>query len=113
MKSLTSYTIGFLLSVILTLMTYIVVTQHLLPNFANVIIMVFAAIQMVIQMVFFLHVTEGKKPRWNLVAFFFMFVMLLILVVASLWIMYSLKYNMVMTPKQMNQYMLEQNKEGF
>jgi len=113
MKSLTTYTIGFLLSVILTFLTYIVVTQHLLPDFASVIIMVFAAAQMIVQMIFFLHVAHGSKPRWPLVAFFFMLVMLLVIVIASLWIMYSLKYNMVMTPEQMNQYMLEQNKKGF
>ena len=39
--------------------------------------------------------------------------MLLIIVVGSLWIMANMNYNMHMSPEQIKDYMIEQNKKGF
>lgn len=94
-------------------MAYVVVVYGILPDYAKLLVMALAAAQMVIQLVFFLHLGNESSPKWNLAAFAFMLLMLGILVIGSLWIMNNLNYNMMMSPQEMNQYMLEQNKKGF
>jgi cytochrome o ubiquinol oxidase operon protein cyoD len=94
--SLSSYILGFILSIIMTIIPYYVVVNH---SFSNVIIYVvisiFAILQLLIQLVFFLHLGSESKPRWNLTVFLFILLIVGILVVGSLWIMYNLDYNMM------------------
>ena len=109
-----TYTIGFVLSVGLTLLAYIlVINGNLSTQLITFIIMGLAAIQLVVQLVFFLHLGRESKPRWNITAFAFMVIMLLIIVIGSLWIMNNLNYNMMMSPQEMNDYMFDQAKKGF
>ena len=56
-----------------------------------------AVVQLVVQLVFFLHLGRERQPRWNLLAFAFMAIVLLILVLGSLWIMNNLNYHMTQT----------------
>lgn len=94
--TLKSYIIGFLLSLILTIIPFVVVTQHLFTN--NVIaitITIAAVLQLFVQLVFFLHLSTESKPRWNSIAFAFTTLIVAILVIGSLWIMYNLNYNMM------------------
>lgn len=112
--SIKSYTIGFVISIVLTLTAYIVVTNHWFSKQIIIYsIMGLAAVQLVVQLVFFLHLGRESKPRWNLAAFAFMLAVLLILVIGSLWIMNNLNYNMTMSPQEMNDYMLKQTNKGF
>ena len=108
------YIIGFTLAVALTLLAFIVVVNHWLSGSMVVaVIMGLAAVQLIVQLVFFLHLGREKNPRWNMTAFFFMLIILVIVVAGSLWIMYSLNYNMQMSPAQMDKYMQEQSNKGF
>lgn len=107
---LKSYIIGFVSSVLLTLAAFFVTIR---PGFFNLgtsgiitAIMGFALIQFVVQALFFLHLGQESKPRWNLVVFFTTLFVILILVTGSIWIMNHLNYNM--SPEQMNAYMLKQ-----
>lgn len=112
--NVTNYVIGYLLAIILTIIAYLIVVNNWLEDDALIAaLMGLASVQLVVQLIFFLHLGHESKPRWNSSIFWFMLLTLLILVVASLWIMYNLDYNMMMTPEEMNQYMLEQNKKGF
>jgi cytochrome o ubiquinol oxidase subunit IV len=109
-KTLRSYIIGFLLSIILTLIPYFMVMDHLLTGITLVtVILVFAFVQLLVQMLFFLHMKEESKPRFNLIIFISFFSIILIVVVASIWIMQHLNYNMNLM--QLNSVM--QNGEGF
>lgn len=92
-----SYIIGFILSIILTLIPYWLVVNHWSPKreVTIIAIMVFAVLQLLIQLVFFLHLGSESKPRWNLMAFLFTILVVAILVVGSIWIMYNLDYNMM------------------
>ncbi len=94
--SLKSYIIGFILSITLTLIPYYIVTTHAMsiPT-TYALILLFAVLQFIIQVVFFLHVTEGQDSKWNIMALVFTIVVLLILVFGSMWIMYNLDYNMM------------------
>lgn len=112
--ALRSYVVGFILSVVLTVIAYLLVVNHILSGFGLALaIMGLAAVQLVVQLVFFLHLGLDAKRRWNLAAFLFMGMVLLIIVVGSLWIMNNMNYNMMMTPEQMDQYMKQQSNKGF
>jgi cytochrome o ubiquinol oxidase operon protein cyoD len=69
-------------------------------------VMIIAVIQLVVQLVFFLHLGQGN--RWKTITFVFAGLVVLIVVVGSIWIMHNLDYNMMhMSPDQMVQYMKE------
>ncbi len=106
--SLLRYMIGFLLSLMLTGMAYLLVTRHLLgtPQLVTAIVTL-AISQVLAQLVFFLHLGRETRPRWKLVVFVFMLTVLGILIAGSLWIMQNLNYNM--TPQDMVQYMRSQD----
>jgi len=56
-----------------------------------------AIIQIVVHLVFFLHMNTSSEERWNLVALLFTAVIIFIVVVGSLWIMYNLNLNMMVS----------------
>ncbi len=108
------YTIGFVLSLILSLASYYYVvlggdTAWLLP-----ILGVLAVTQMIVQLIFFLHLGDEVGPRYRLASFAFMLLILLVVVVGSLWVMVHLNENMMqMTPTQKTDYMTTEYNRGF
>jgi len=107
--SVRSYVTGFVLSVLLTLAAYFIVTKHLLTRGTVAAIIALAIIQLFVQLVYFLHLGRESKPRWNLMVFAMAAIVVLILVLGSLWIMNHLNYHM--SPEQVNQYL--QSQDGF
>ena len=107
-----SYTIGFVLSILLTLAAYFAVVKHMFAGWILIaIIMGYALTQFVVQLIFFLHLGRESKPRWNLVMLLSTVAVVLIIVVGSLWITSHLdRYHPSMTPAQMDTYM--RNQEG-
>jgi len=102
-----SYVMGFGYSLVLTLGAYLLVTHHAFQGIDLIVaIIVLAAIQLVVQLTCFLHLGKESSPRWNLLVFSFMAIVLVILVVGSLWIMSNLNYRM--TPQQQLQYLNDQ-----
>ena len=109
--SLGSYISGFVLSIGLSLAAYLLVTRQVFTGWdLAYAVMVLAVIQAFGQMFFFLHLGRGNDRNWNWLAFGLMLVTVLIVVVGSLWIMHNLNYRM--TPKQMDQYMRDQESGG-
>jgi cytochrome o ubiquinol oxidase operon protein cyoD len=102
-----SYVVGFVLSIATTLLAYFFVVNQLWPaEVLMYIVLGIAIVQLVIQLVFFLHL--GRGNRWKVLTFLFAVLVVLVVVIGSLWIMHHLDYNMMkMTPEQMNQYMSE------
>ncbi len=109
---LTSYIVGFISSIALTLAAYYVVVNRAFGKGALIYkIVALAVVQLIVQVVFFLHIGQEKGTRWKLVTFIFAVLVVLIIVIGSLWIMHNLDYNMMkMTPDQEKIYM--QNHEG-
>jgi len=102
--SLRMYVTGFMSSVVLTLLAYALVVNHLFSTRAVLAcIAVLAVVQFFVQLVFFLHVGKESKPRWNITALLFMLLVVVIVVFGSLWIMNNLNYN-GMTPTQTDQF---------
>lgn len=89
--TLKAYLIGFTASVLLTIASFGLVVSGLLQRDVLIYaILGLALTQAIVQLLFFLHAREGAKPRWELVVFYFMVAILLIVVAGSLWIMHDL-----------------------
>ena len=113
-KRLASYAIGGGSALLLTLSAFVLVMTHAVSGtFGGVIILCFAAAQAIVQLYCFLHLGEEKKPYWKNFSFLFTIITVLIIIGGSVWVVSRMNYHMMMTPTQMNQYMEEQNKEGF
>lgn len=92
---LTSYIIGFVLSIALTITAFLIVDEGRLRGWSlTLVLLSFATVQLVVQLLFFLHIDRESRPRWNLRVFGFMAMVLLIVVLGSLWIMHNLNYHM-------------------
>ncbi len=112
--TLTRYTIGFILSLLLTLAAYMLTMYGGMSTWLVAAISVLALVQMVIQLIFFLHLGDEVGPRYKLMSFVFMAGTLLIVVVGSLWIMANLNYNMMqMTSAEKTDYMIHKSEMGF
>lgn len=99
-----TYSLGFLLAIVLTVIPFVVVMTSAMPRGAAVAtILIFAVAQIIVHLVFFLHLNGSSEQRWNLVAFSYTVLVLAILVGSSVWIMFHLDANMMPTqiPTQM------------
>jgi len=106
--SIRSYISGYVSAIILTLVAFAIAAKHsIMGNRLIAILLGLALVQFVLQLLFFLHVGRESKPRWKQLVLVMMIVVVLILVLGSIWVMYSLNYRM--TPDQINQYMLKQD----
>ena len=95
-------------SVVLTLTAYVLVERSV-GSSAMVVatISVLAMVQFVVQLVFFLHLGEERKPRWKRLVLWFMIGIVFIIVAGSIWIMNNLNYRM--TPEEMEHYLKSQD----
>lgn len=116
-RTLNAYMTGFLLSIVLTLCSYLLVQAHrgagsdiLSHPVIVVAILVLAVVQLGVQMFFFLHVGDDKKPRWRWLMIVLALFFVLVVVVGSVWIMANLNYRM--TPHDINEYMRNQAGSG-
>jgi cytochrome o ubiquinol oxidase operon protein cyoD len=106
--TLKSYVIGFIFSIYLTVTAYLLVVDHTLSGWALMLLIASLALaQFLVQLLFFLHLGRETKPRWKLLVFIFMIVIVVILVGGSLWIMANLNYHM--TQSQINTYLRSQD----
>jgi cytochrome o ubiquinol oxidase operon protein cyoD len=95
--SLRSYLIGFGLSVVLTAIPFWLVMSGALDSrqATALTIMVFAAAQIVVHMIFFLHMSAKSENGWTMMALIFTLVIVVITLSGSLWVMYHLNVNMM------------------
>jgi len=102
--SLRDYAIGFVLSVLLTAIPFWLVKSRPLDAGATVvIILAFAVVQIVVHMIFFLHMTPKAEGGWSLVSLMFTIIVVVIMLSGSLWVMYHLNANMMPMPHDMRQ----------
>ncbi|HEV3245389.1 MAG TPA: cytochrome o ubiquinol oxidase subunit IV [Candidatus Paceibacterota bacterium] len=105
-----AYVVGFVLSLLLTLLAYALVVQNALPHQMLIAAIIAAALlQFIVQVYCFLHLDGQQGSRDRLIVFGFAALVVGILVSGSLWIMFSLNGRMMPDPAQMEQYM---NNEG-
>lgn len=104
--SIKTYVIGLIVCTILTLIPYYAVVHHLFSGWSLVGIVVGSGIiQAFIQLILFLHLGDESKPRWNLMSFLFMALVLVIIVWGSLWIMDNLEKRTMPSMEEMHKHM--------
>jgi cytochrome o ubiquinol oxidase operon protein cyoD len=98
--SLSGYLTGFVLSVILTAVPFwLVMTGAIADNQTTaLVIMALAGVQIIVHMVFFLHMGPRVEGGWSLMALIFTIVLVVIALAGSLWVMYHLNANMMPMP---------------
>ncbi|MDR3411694.1 MAG: cytochrome o ubiquinol oxidase subunit IV [Formivibrio sp.] len=88
--SVKSYGIGFLLSVILTVIPFWMVMAGNLSKQATLItIFAFAVVQILVHLKYFLHLNFSTEGRFNTFAFMFTALIIVMLVGLSVWIIFS------------------------
>ena len=100
------YTVGFVLAVILTAVSFWVANTSLLwaPGVAMGLV-VLAIAQMGVHLVFFLHITTGSDNTNNVLALAFGMLIVFLVVVGSLWIMTNLNDNLMPSQDLLNLHM--------
>lgn len=92
-----SYIIGFILSLLLTVSSFLtVIYKPFQDQYLIYTILFFGLSQAIIQLIFFLHLGKEEKPRWETWIFLFMVLILVIIVAGSLWIMHDLNERTMM-----------------
>jgi cytochrome o ubiquinol oxidase operon protein cyoD len=102
--TLKGYLTGFGLSVILTAIPFWLVMGKVFADsrVTALTIMVFAVVQIIVHMVYFLHMNTRSEGGWTMLALIFTLVLVGITLSGSLWIMYELNTNMMpMAPHDM------------
>jgi cytochrome o ubiquinol oxidase operon protein cyoD len=91
-----TYLIGFALSVLLTAIPfYLVMTGSGSPQLIAATISTLAVVQIVVHMIYFLHMNPRAEGGWNLLALLFTLILVVIALSGSLWVMYHLNTNMM------------------
>jgi len=95
--SLRGYVTGFLLSVVLTAIPFWLVMNDVLGNstLTAIVVMLFAAAQIVVHMVYFLHMNGRSEGGWTMLALIFTIIVVAIALAGSLWVMFHLNANMM------------------
>ena len=103
--TLQSYLTGFGLSVVLTAIPFWLVMANVIANkaVAAITIMAFAFVQIIVHVIYFLHVDFRSERGWTIMTLIFTVIVLFITLSGSLWVMYHLTSNMAPTPAVMNQ----------
>ena len=94
------YVTGFVLSLVLTAIPFGLVMGHVFAQSSttSLVIMVFAAVQIIVHMVYFLHMNTQSEGGWSLLALIFTTVLVVIALSGSIWVMYHLNENMMPMP---------------
>ena len=102
--SIKSYMTGFVLSVILTAIPFWLVMGGVFesPTVTATLVMALGAIQIVVHMIYFLHMNTRSEGGWTIMALIFTIVIVAIALSGSFWVMHHLNTNMMpMSPEMM------------
>jgi cytochrome o ubiquinol oxidase subunit IV len=103
-STVAGYVNGFILSVVLTAIPfYLVMSGGVISSGVTALVILgFAAVQIVVHMVYFLHMNTKSEHGWSMLALIFTTVLVVIMLAGSLWVMYHLNTNMMpMSPHEM------------
>jgi cytochrome o ubiquinol oxidase operon protein cyoD len=103
--SLSSYMTGFVLSVVLTAIPFWLVMTGAIESkqLTAFAVVACAVVQIVVHMVYFLHMNGRSEGGWTMMALVFTIIVVVIALAGSLWVMYHLNTNMMPTLQDMRQ----------
>ncbi len=91
------YMTGFVLAVILTVIPFWLVMDKVFgkPSVTAMVVLGFAAVQIVVHMIYFLHMNTRSEGGWTMLALIFTIMLVVITLAGSLWVMFHLNHNMM------------------
>ncbi|QCI20016.1 MAG: cytochrome o ubiquinol oxidase subunit IV [Buchnera aphidicola (Brevicoryne brassicae)] len=96
-KEVTSYLLGFLFSIILTVLSFFIATEKIFSSEVNyLIILILAIIQIVIHFFYFLHLNCSSEGIWNIITLLFVIMIIFIVLFGSVWIMSNLNHHVLL-----------------
>jgi cytochrome o ubiquinol oxidase operon protein cyoD len=98
-----SYVTGFVLSVILTAIPFWLVMGDVIDSKVATVaaIIILGAVQIVVHMIYFLHMNTQSEGGWTVMALIFTLVIVGIALAGSLWVMHHLNANMMPMTEEM------------
>ncbi|KRG74469.1 hypothetical protein ABB30_13885 [Stenotrophomonas ginsengisoli] len=94
--SVKSYLIGFVLAAVLTIIPFwAVMSGGMSPLATGLTVVITAVLQVLVHLVFFLHLDGSKGQRMNVAAGLFTLLVIAIIVVGTLWVMWNMNYFMM------------------
>ncbi len=95
--TLREYVIGFALSVILTAIPFWLVMNDVITDRTTAILVLggFAVVQILVHMVFFLHMNGKVEGGWTMLSTIFTVVFVAIAIAGTLWVMFHMNTNMM------------------
>ncbi|WP_086982334.1 cytochrome o ubiquinol oxidase subunit IV [Vibrio aphrogenes] len=91
------YLIGFVASLILTIIPFYFAYTGIVSRETTIEILIITAVaQLLVHLVYFLHMDSSEKGKFNALSFAFTVVIVFIVVAGSIWIMWNLNHNMMM-----------------
>ena len=95
--SYASYIKGFIFSAVLTAVPFGLVMAGGFgsPIVTALTVVAFGIVQIVVHMVYFLHMTSRAEQGWTMLAMMFTIVVVVIMLSGSIWVMYHLTTNMM------------------
>ncbi|QCI26088.1 cytochrome o ubiquinol oxidase subunit IV [Buchnera aphidicola] len=94
LKEIKLYFFGFLFSIFLTTIPFFIVFSHIFKVYVALMIIIFCAvIQCVVHLKIFLHLSYSSKNYWNFIFLLFTFLIILIIISGSIWIMCNLNHH--------------------
>ena len=104
--SLQGYLVGYLVSAVLTIGAFLAVeTTALTPSSVIAAVTVLAIAQMLVHLIFFLHISTHPNQRTNILAYAVAMLIVAMIVAGSLWIMSHLQSNMMPVDPHMQMQM--------
>ena len=91
------YITGFVLSVILTAIPFWLVMGDVLGDklVTSVVVLGLAVVQIVVHMIYFLHMNTKSEGGWTFLALIFTVTIVVITLCGSIWVMHHLNTNMM------------------
>lgn len=95
---LKSYIIGFILTIALVIVSYLVTVNHwLVGSSLFFCLSILVVVQIIVQICSFLRLNDEKSDNgWSSLSFLFTLLIIAIIVIGNLWILYNLNINMMM-----------------
>ena len=95
--SMGDYVKGFILAVILTVIPFYLVMNNVIEDRATaaMVLGLFAVVQIVVHMVYFLHMNGKIQGGWTLLSTIFTIIFVAIGIAGTLWVMFHMNANMM------------------
>ncbi|KTT25918.1 cytochrome o ubiquinol oxidase subunit IV [Pseudacidovorax intermedius] len=96
-STFSGYMIGFVLSIVLTAIPFWLVMADVISNRNTAVIVLgaFAVVQIIVHMVFFLHMNGKVEGGWTMLSTIFTIVFVAIAIAGTLWVMFHMNTNMM------------------